>query len=122
MRDWTTPLRIPVQNIVICALRRVAKMDLDGQGDKEKKIPAEQKTGMMKIGELWLADFFYFTRPDASGANMQSYMGPMGTYCLYVLQIRLGHFLCSIVCMTHLIATQLTFSANLTRTCHSDPP
>ncbi len=88
----------------------------------KEKIPAGLNDGEDENRQLVLADFFYFARPDASGANMQTNMSSMRPHCLYILQIWLGDFFCSIVRMAHLIAAQLTFSTDLTRTRHSNPP
>ena len=65
-----------------------------------------------------LTDFFHFAGTDAPRTYVHAHMGPMRPDSLYRLQIRFGYPFRSIIGMAHLIAAELAFSTDLTRTGH----
>jgi hypothetical protein len=65
-----------------------------------------------------LTDLFYFAGPDAARTNMHAKVRAIGSDGLDRLQIRLRHLFGFIVRVTDLIAAELAFSADLTRTRH----
>lgn len=46
-------------------------------------------------------------------------MGPVRSYSLYALDVRLGYFLRFVVGVAHLVATELALAANFACSCHS---
>jgi hypothetical protein len=65
-----------------------------------------------------LADLFYFAAPDAARAHVYADVGAASGDGLDLLKVRLGRFLCFIVGVTHLVAAESAFAADLTFSCH----
>ena len=68
---------------------------------------------------LVLADFFYFARAYTARACLYPDMGPVRSYSLYALDVRLGYFLRFVIGVAHLITAELALAANFTCSCHS---
>jgi hypothetical protein len=95
----------------------------EGRGYRVKNPPFGRVFRRRGWSVLLGAGFFYLARTDAPRTHVQADMGAVSPDCPYRLQIRLGHLFCSVVGMTHLVAAEPAFPANITRTCHrSDPP
>ncbi len=68
------------------------------------------------------ADLLYFAGPDAARANMHADMGAMVADGLHPLQVRFRYLFVLFVGMTHLVALERAFTADLTGPCHDDNP
>ena len=68
---------------------------------------------------ITLADFFYFTRAYTARARLYPDMGPVRSYGLYALDVRLGYFLRFVIGVAHLVSAELALAANFTCSCHS---
>lgn len=66
-----------------------------------------------------LADFFYFARAYTARASLYPDMGPVRSYSLYALDVRLGYFLRFVIGMAHLVTAELALAANFTCSRHS---
>jgi hypothetical protein len=84
---------------------------------KDKRHPRLKGAGMPL--NIALADFFYFARANTARACLYPDMGPVRSYGLYALDVRLGYFLRFVVGVAHLVATELALAANFTCSRHS---
>lgn len=98
-------------------IRFAAKANYKNKNDAEnKKSPVFQQG--MGGKRMILTDLFDFSGANASRADMEPNMSAVRSDRFHELQIGFGYFLRFVVCMTNLIAAELSFTAYLTSTSH----
>jgi len=86
--------------------------------EQGKAVPGASATGG---GELGLADLFYFSRTDTTGAGAYFFVRTVRPLGPDALDVRFGSFLAFVVGMTHFVSAEFAFAAYITCSRHVLP-